>query len=122
MKKSSATPKKDPFTGEEFTPRRSNQKFAVIENKTAYNNAKARLKAKEKKPYLEIIGRNEKILSWILGTEKERTVSKEFLLGAGFRFEYFTGTIFYNRWHYNRVYNFGFYGVAKDNFIITKFA
>jgi hypothetical protein len=120
MSKRSASPKNDPLTGEKFIPKRSNQKFANSANKTAYNNTKARLKVKEKKPILDIIGRNEKILSWILGTEKERIVTKEFLLRAGFRLEYFTGTIFYNHRSYNRVYNFGFFAAVKDNFIISR--
>lgn len=120
MKHPQYLPKKDPFTGETFIPHRSNQKFAKPENKMAYNNSKAKQRSKELKPFLDIINCNAKILSRVLGSENQVIVTKEFLRGAGFQFEYFTGTIWYNRSYYNRIYNFGFFAAAKENFIISR--
>ena len=76
----------DPYTGEKFVPRRSNQRFANRENQICYNNQKAsaerRRIRRELKPLLE----NQKILHKILYGLNEITVSRDYLLGAGFDF------------------------------------
>ena len=46
----------DPYTGEVFTPLRSNQKFANRRNQIAFNNAIARKNRRVKSPILSEYG------------------------------------------------------------------
>lgn len=79
-------PKVDPWTGEVFIPKRSNQKFATIENKIKYNNSKAKIErkatAKLDKPLLN----NKRILDKLMIDKDEQIFSQDFLLGAGFNY------------------------------------
>jgi len=77
----------DPYTGEEFEPMRSNQRFANRKNQIAYNNAKASKLRSVKAPRLKALNENYKVLLKILKKRNNRIVSKDFLLGAGFDFK-----------------------------------
>ena len=48
----------DPYTGEEFEPMRSNQRFANRKNQIAYNNAKASKLRSVKAPRLKALKRS----------------------------------------------------------------
>ena len=98
--------KKDPFTGEEFTPKRYNQKFACRNNQIAYNNVKARKIREKKKPIDNVLETNRKILIRILKGAEAATVSKEFLLGAGFNFSFFNRSFSKDKSTYQCVYNY----------------
>lgn len=80
----------DLFTGEMFTPRKSTQKFVRSENRIMYHNRNfSKLRhslAKVDKP----LQKNRKIILSLLGNTKEVIKSKEFLLGAGYDFRFFT--------------------------------
>ena len=78
--------RKDPLTGEEFYPKRSNQFLASRENQTRFNNLKASKKRKVKYLVDSILDKNRKVLAKILGDELEIIKSKEFLRGAEFHF------------------------------------
>ena len=84
--------KKDPYTQEEFWPKRSNQIYAKPQNQIDNNNYKAGQINKEKRPTQHILNSNYKILKRILGTQKSVVVTEEFLHGAQFDFRYFTAT------------------------------
>lgn len=77
--------KKDLFSGEQFSPRRKNQKFISSKNRVAYHNNRA-YQSKSIKAFIsEPLNRNHKILMELIGEiNKPRTFSKEFLTGKGF--------------------------------------
>lgn len=80
----------DLLTGEMFTPKKSTQKFASSSNRIIYHNRKfcklRRSLSKVDRPLLN----NRKIILSLLGSAKEVVKSKEFLLGAGYDFRFFT--------------------------------
>ena len=75
---------KDPLTGELFIPKSSKQKYATPANQIKHNNINAKmiriLKYDSQRP-LDV---NWKIISKMMGTEKEITRTTEFMRGAGF--------------------------------------
>ncbi|HLG34376.1 MAG TPA: hypothetical protein VI757_05800 [Bacteroidia bacterium] len=84
------TQAKDPLTGELFIPKRSNQIYSSRATQIRFNNEKQKRSRKENAVINRHITRNKKILKAILSDAKEIIKSKEFLSGAGFRFEYYT--------------------------------
>lgn len=80
----------DPLTMQEFTPHRSNQRFACRQNQIRYNNLKASnkraIKAKIDKP----LDRNRNVLIRLLGKDKEVIKSKDWFMALGYKFSIFT--------------------------------
>lgn len=85
--------RKDPLTGETFVPRRFNQKFASRENQITYNNIKARKKRRLKAPVDRVLDKNRSVILGIIGDEQQVIRSRDFLLGAGFNFSYFSRSL-----------------------------
>lgn len=112
---------KDLLTQEVFYKRRSNQKFASAKNRIRYNNIKAGKKRQSKAPYEKALDSNRTILCRILGSRPEITVSKDFLLGAGFSFGYFTYQRAFSGNNYSGIYEFGIAKLSDDNYKIIKF-
>lgn len=84
---------KDPLTGETFIKTRSDKKFANTRNKSkSYYLKIAKPERLKMAPVQKPLLKNRKILNKILEGVQERIVSKDFLLGAGFNFGYYTGT------------------------------
>lgn len=110
----------DPFTGEVFTPLRSNQKFANRKNQIAYNNAIAKKNRKIKSPILSELNNNHKILIKVLGNDKSAIKSKDYLLGAGFNFSVFSKRIRTNDGVYQVIYDYGISTLEGDAFKIIK--
>jgi hypothetical protein len=81
--------KTDPFSGEEFIPKRRNQKFATQENKVAFNNDKAAKIREERAQINNVIKRNHEILKLLLNNEKEKTVDLKTLDDLSFKFNYY---------------------------------
>jgi hypothetical protein len=82
----------DPYTGEVFEPKRSNQKFACLANKTAYHNDKAKEERKKIEGPQKALKKNREVLKSLLKDSSEIIVSRDFLLGAGFNFNYYIGS------------------------------
>lgn len=82
--------RKDPYSGEEFYPKRYNQKFATRENQIAFNNIIAREKRQQKNGTDRILDKNREVLKRILAKYSSIIKSKDYLLGAGFNFNYFS--------------------------------
>jgi hypothetical protein len=77
----------DPYTGEEFDPKRRNQKFATPENRIACNNAKAAMAREERSIIDKPLHVNYRILKDLMaGGLNEVTISQERLIGKGFDF------------------------------------
>lgn len=97
----------DPFTGEEFVPKRSNQKFATEKNKNNYHNKKNRKLRIQCAPIDKKIKKNLLILEALLNGKKETgRVSKEFLRGKGFDFDGFNVRYLYKGEAHQGVYNY----------------
>ena len=76
----------DPFTGEEFEPKRTNQKFASQENRIRFNNSKAK-KLRDAMSFVNTpLQQNLRILKELLTGKKELLVHVEFLKGKDFHF------------------------------------
>ncbi|WP_412560613.1 hypothetical protein [Winogradskyella sp. MIT101101] len=80
----------DPLTGEEFVPKRSNQKFASRENQIMFNNLKAAEERRAKEKTRRILNSNRKVLRTTLGSHNEVIRSHDYLLGAGLNFGFNT--------------------------------
>jgi len=112
---------KDLLTQEEFIKQRSNQKFASSKNRIRYNNLKARKKRITKGPIDRMLDQNRTILSRIIGNKTEIIVSRDYLLGAGFSFAYYSFNKEVDGVTYSGIYEFGIVKISDDKFKIIKF-
>jgi hypothetical protein len=83
---------RDPFTNEEFNPKRNNQKFANSKNRIKFHNTRANQLRVEKAFIDRPLNNNLKILNDIMADKEDETFHKEFLRGKGFNFEIFNST------------------------------
>ena len=114
------TVQNDPYTGEVFTPLRSNQKFANRRNQVAFNNAIARDNRRVKSPILTLLNTNHKVLIKALGSRESVIKSKDFLLGAGFDFSVFSKSIRTNDGIYQAIYDYALSAREGDVYKIIK--
>jgi hypothetical protein len=78
------------YSGEEFTPVRSDQKFASANNRIKFHNERYK---KIRKAMSEVDGKlrkNYSILIKLMDGEKTKTFHKYFLLGKGYSFDVLT--------------------------------
>jgi hypothetical protein len=112
--------KKDPFTGEMFAPKRNNQMFANRKNQTDFNNQKARKKRDQKKHIDRILDKNREILKSILKNQQSATKNRDFLLGAGFNFNHFSGIFKIENKTVYAIYEFTVLMNENKTFLIEK--
>jgi hypothetical protein len=112
---------KDPLTKEEFIRQRSNQKFASSQNRIRFNNLKARQKRLMKGFVDRILDQNRTILSRIIGDKPEIIVSRDYLLGAGFHFAFYSYNKEVDGVTYSGIYEYGIAKTSDDKFKIMKF-
>lgn len=110
----------DPLTGERFIPTRSNQKFASRANQIKYNNQLAKKRREAIKPHSQILVQNRNILIKILGKETRKTVSRDYLLGAGFNFLYYTQSCKSGDKAYQCIFEFGLCQYAPNQYELRK--
>lgn len=79
-----------PYCTLEFVPKRSNQIFHNSDCRTAHHNKRNNAKRKELAKFFKPIEKQYFALLGLLNGEKEITVHKEYLRGAGFNFSLFT--------------------------------
>ena len=119
--------KKDPFTGEEFIPKRKNQKFANQLNKTNYNNELARQEREIRKEVDSAIIKNYRILKTILEDEDQKEMTKLDLISEGFNFQFFNHFKHLQfkgiKYQFLGIYQFmyAFLDDKKTNLLIIKF-
>lgn len=111
----------DPLTGESFSPRRSNQIFASRANQIRFNNIKARVKRRAKSKVDRSLDKCRTILKDALGDRKSRTLSRDFLLGAGFDFTCITHTVKIEEDLYYFLYELGYTILENGKIKITKY-
>ncbi|WP_417371221.1 hypothetical protein [Gelidibacter japonicus] len=88
--------KKDPYTGEKFLPKRSNQRFANPKNRKKYHNDKANRLRKTTEFVNKPLRLNRKILDYLMEGMVKKTFHQEFLRGSGYDFDIFNGTCIVN--------------------------
>ncbi len=98
---------KDLLTQQSFYKKRTNQKFATPQNRIRYNNRKARRKRAAKAYIDRKLDRNRTILERILSGKKEVTVSRDYLLGSGFDFNFISYHTKVDNVIYDGIYEFG---------------
>ena len=112
---------KDLLTDEEFPKRRNNQKFASRQNQICYNNIKAQNKRNIKSLVDRPLDKNRTILQKLLDGKTETTKSRDFLLGAGFSFGYYSYHKNIGGTAYAGIYEFGIAKQENDQYHIIKF-
>lgn len=120
------TKRQDPYTGEEFIPRRYNQKFANRKNQVDYNNSQARVNKQMVCSINKILEVNRKILKAYLDGSMSRgkdcvIIQKEMLLDGGFDFTYMTQSGIIEKEHVQLLYEYGLIFMKDDWFKIKKF-
>jgi hypothetical protein len=75
---------KDPYTLEEFTPKRTNQRFASALSRQKFHNSRASELRNEMAFIQRPLYRNYRILKDLLENKKEVTLHREFLLGKSY--------------------------------------
>jgi hypothetical protein len=110
----------DPFTGKPFRQTKQTQRFATRENQVRFNNKKATEQRRTLSPYLIILFRNRKILRGLLGDKTERTVTRDFLQGAGYSFRYQTHTLDFNNQQAFGVFEYGLISLQSGQFKVIR--
>jgi hypothetical protein len=108
-----------PFTNKTFIGR-ANQIYFNRQAQQDWNNMKARKKRMAKSPVDKALDKNRTALLLILGDEKETIRSKDFLLGAGFDFKFFSRSTKYGDKPCQVIYEFCVIAMNDDFFKIKK--
>lgn len=111
---------KDPYTFEEFTPRRRNQRFACALNRQNFHNNRANQIRSEMAFIQRPLFRNYRILIDLLDKKREIILHREFLLGKSYDLSKATHvTKIGGEIHYC-VYNFILIPLANDQIKIIR--
>lgn len=97
---------KDPLTGEEFIPKRINQRFASAENRIKYNNKEATNLRKERAKITSPLHKNHRLLRKLMADKDEITYSHDFFKGYGIRFSTITHYEKLDKEHHPCIYEF----------------
>ena len=111
--------KTDPFTSEEFTPKRHNQRFACRANQITYNNMLARKKRELLRESNTKLNTNRSVLKKLF-ERGEKNVSSEFLRGAGFNFSYYTQNFNHEGRQFHATYEYLIEVLDNQKFKISK--
>lgn len=111
----------DPFTGETFIAKRTNQRFATRENQIAFNNAKAKKERDWQGKIDNQIRKNYQILNELLKTQDSIQRTREYLLGKGYSFSFMNNHRAFKGQSYFGVYDCGIRPLGNNNFEIVKF-
>ena len=107
--------KSDLLTGEKFTPKRRNQKFASAKNRIAFNNNKA-FELRDSKAFVDKpLKENHRILINLLKPKETKSFSKEFLKGKGYNTSVFSHYESYDNKSCHAVYQFVLIDFTSSN-------
>ena len=112
---------KDPYSGQAFTKKSETQRFSSRENQIKYNNRKATERRRTLSDYWKVLTRNRDILHRTLGDKAERIVSRDFLIGAGFDFTFYTHSGLKEKDRVIGVFEFGLTPLTGDRYKIIRF-
>ena len=108
------------LTNEEFIPKRQNQVYINRKAQIFVNNEKARQKRLKLNPTNKILEKNRNILSNILGSQKQIIKSRDYLLGSGFNFKFFSQSLLYEKKPCQVIYEYMIYSNGDQTFTIKK--
>jgi len=94
------------YSGEEFSPKRSNQKFASAQNRINYHNSKMCTLRKSRSFVDTKLHRNYRILNELMDGKENLSFHKQFLLGKGYSFDVLTHFEDEESKRYKAVYEF----------------
>ena len=107
-------------SNQEFSPSRSNQKFANKECRINYHNDKNNA-IRKKTAYINVpLMKNYKILSELLADKSEGVYHAQFLIGKDFSFSVFTNLKEYKDGIAYAVFEFWYYKVDAFNYKVKK--
>lgn len=96
----------DPYTKEEFIPKRRNQIFANSKNKTDYHNAQANELRERSAVIDKKIHSNHRLLVELLKNNDKIEIDEKILEGKGFFFNVFNHVVKYDNRHVYALYEF----------------
>ena len=111
----------DPYSGEVFFPKRNNQRFASRKNQIAFNNAKAKITRDMMAEIDYQIRKNWQILLDILKDRDSVIKTKDYLLGCGFKFNFFNSQRLIDSNFYFGIYNLGIRMIDSGLYEIINF-
>jgi very-short-patch-repair endonuclease len=98
--------RKDLLTGEQFLPKRINQKFTSANNRITYHNKKAN-ELRQSVAYInKPLHTNIRILNEIMKGKKDSIFHKQFLLGKGFSVGVHTHIVEFDGKNHYAIYNY----------------
>ncbi len=112
---------RDALTGQEFTKKVTTQRFSSRENQIRFNNKKANEKRRALNDYWKVLTRNRDILHRTLGDKAERIVSRDFLIGAGYDFTFYTHSGLKEKDQVVGVFEYGLTPLSGNRFKIIRF-
>lgn len=112
---------KDKLTGELFKPARINQRFITSKNRITFHNENAKVLRYKKASIDKPLHLNHKISLELMKEKKEVVFHKQFLLGKGFNFGFYTHVKEYNGKTCFALYNFLIITVDNDNIKFIKY-
>jgi hypothetical protein len=98
--------KKDPLTGEPFTPKRVNQRFASASNRKKYNNLYANALRKKRAIIYGPLNKNHHLLMKLMEGKNKSVFSYAFLEGYGIQFNSYSHTMNIDGDRYNCIFEF----------------
>jgi hypothetical protein len=97
---------KDPLTGEAFTPKRLNQKFASASNRKKFNNQQANALRKKRAIIYGPLNKNHLLLIKLMKGKDESEFTYDYLEGYGIQFNCFSHTKVIDKIRYNCIFEF----------------
>jgi hypothetical protein len=111
---------KDPYTGELFVPKRSNQKFASRSNQVKFNNERQRIDRNAKGRIQKLLDKNFKILQSLLKDQETVNATRDSLEKVGYSFTYYTHTILNNQRQTPVIFDFIVETIGSNDFKIYR--
>ncbi len=97
---------KDPLTGEEFIPKRVNQRFASASNRKKFNNQQANELRKKRAIIYGPLNKTHLLLIKLMKGKNEATYSKEFLKGYGIDLNLFNHIVSIDKIGHHAIFEF----------------
>ena len=110
----------NPLCKKWFNPKDGRQKYHNAKCQQDYNNWRAKVQRDIMKPMTRKLTNNRRILKRILGKDKQKVVSKEYLAGAGFDFMVGTRKIKDEGVEYSCIYEYIYVPINEIEYKIRK--
>ncbi|MBD1426877.1 hypothetical protein [Sphingobacterium arenae] len=115
MEKRTCLACREPITG------RSDKRYCDDGCRSAYNNNRNSVPNRFVRKTNDVLKRNRRVLSNILGKEKIKKVSREKLLSKGLDFDFFTSQLKTAKGQiYFFVYEYGYLSLEDERFLIVR--